>query len=145
MTTALKGPDKGGYSPRPATIEVVLTEDCVATAVTGGKLVSVGLPPDGTVQHMRPTELILAGLGGCILTNAIVFCREQNLNWHGVRLVLSNTDQLSPPRIASIQVALHLKPLSAAAAAGLIRFVQANSRMYNTLSAQIPVTLTMVK
>ncbi len=145
MTTILKGPSKGGYKPSMATVEVVLTEDCVVTARAGDRSVTVGLPPDGTVRHLRPTELILSGLGGCILTNLIVSCRERNLNWQGVRLVLSNTDEVSPPRISSIQVAIHLNQVPASAAAELIQYVRANSRMYNTLSAQVAVNLAVAE
>lgn len=141
----LKGPSKGGYNPSPATVEVILAEDCVATATAGERSVTVGLPPDGTIRHLRPTELILAGLGGCILANVIVSCRERNLNWQGVRLVLTNADQMSPPRISSIQVAIHLKEIPVGAASELIQYVRENSRMYNTLSSQVSVALTVVE
>lgn len=145
MTTILKGPSKGGYNPSPATVEVVLMEDCVAAATAGERSVTVGLPPDGTVRHLRPTELILSALGGCILANVIVSCRERNLNWQGVRLVLTNADQISPPRISSIRVAIHLNEVPVGAASELIQYVRTNSRMYNTLSAQVLVTLTVVE
>lgn len=143
MTRILKGPSKGGHRPSPASVEVVLTEDCVVTATAGKRSVQVGLPPDGTAENLRPTELILSGLGGCILTNVIIFCRERDIDWQDARLILSNVDQADPPRIAAVHVAIHLAHIPADAGAEMIRHVQANSRMYNTLSAQVAVNLAL--
>ena len=143
MKTVLKGPSKGGHNPKPAMVGVVLTQDCVATAAAGTRSVTVGLPPDGVAEHLRPTELILSGLGGCILTNLIITCREQNLDWQDMHLTLTNTDQVAPPRIASINVGIHLGEVPTRTAPELVKYVQANSRMYNTLSPLLPITFTL--
>lgn len=143
MRPELNGPIKSGYTPRSASVEVALVEDCVAIAASGSRTTTIGLPPNGTAAHLRPTELVLSALGGCILTNVIIFCREQGVNWQDLRIVLRNTDQLSPPRIASILVEIRLGRMGGELAERLFHYVRQNSRMYNTLSADVPVSLAL--
>lgn len=65
-------------------------------------LASDGGPGDG----WRPTELLLAGLGGCMMGTMLNFATNQDIPVTGVRMVLEDTVADNPKRVSVIAITM---------------------------------------
>ena len=78
----------------------------VATGADG-RLVIDDLSTDGGPgDGWRPTELLLAGLGGCMMGTMLNFATNQGIPVTGVSMVLTDETADSPKRVSDITITM---------------------------------------
>lgn len=142
-TVITGGPSKSGFTPKPAMVTVTLGDHQVATGETRGLRLSIGLPPDGVEVALRPTEALMAALGGCVIANVAIAGAEAGVDWRDITLTLANEDAANPSRISRIRIGIEI-PAGADELNQLIpEAVRAGSRMFNTLTRGVEIDLTV--
>jgi len=88
-----------------------------------------GGPGDG----FRPTELLLGGLGACMMGTMITFAQNQEIPISAVDMVLENETAEHPERISEIRISMRVSAEATERQVASLRRVAAACKIHNTL------------
>ena len=108
-----------------------------------GVTVEVGLPPSGTETRMRPTEMLMSAVAGCMLGALVEAANGAGKDWSSAQIVVTNTDALDPPRIDSLLIQVVLAEVQDDDRDLIQKALTANSRMFNTISNGVKVSVAV--
>ncbi len=91
--------------------------------------VADGGPGDG----FRPTELLLGGLGACMIGTMLTFARNQNIMIHGVSMTLEDEASEHPERIGRIRIAMTVRADATDRQVAALERVAQACKIHNTL------------
>lgn len=94
---------------------------------------------DDTVEHggpgdgFRPTELLLGGLGACMMGTMITFARNQEIPIQGVHMELEAEEVPHPERIGRIIIKMEVQAGASERQIESLRRVAQACKIHNTL------------
>jgi uncharacterized OsmC-like protein len=91
-----------------------------------------GGPGDG----FRPTELLLGGLGACMMGTMINFARNQEIPIRGVSMELDDTEFPHPERIGRITIKMEVTAEATERQIASLQRVAAACKIHNTLERE---------
>lgn len=87
-------------------LEQIVGKRMQATGADGTLVIDTLASDGGPGDGWRPTELLLAGLGGCMMGTMLNFATNQDIPVTGVRMVLEDTVADNPKRVSVIAITM---------------------------------------
>ena len=78
----------------------------MATGADGSLVIDDLSTEGGPGDGWRPTELLLAGLGGCMMGTMLNFAANQGIPVTGVSMILTDETADSPKRVSDITISM---------------------------------------
>lgn len=100
-----------------------------------------GEPSDG----FRATELLLGGLGACMLGTALGFARNRDMPLEDIRVSLHAESAKHPERFSAIQVTMRVTGSLTDRQLESLARVAARCKVHNTLADPPPVDLEILR
>ncbi|MDH5504921.1 MAG: OsmC family protein [Acidimicrobiia bacterium] len=111
---------------------------------TDGRLVVDELSPDGGPgDGWRPTELVLAALGGCMVGTMLSFAADQEIPVGDVRMVLEDEVDGPPKRIGVIKMTMFITGAVTPRQLESLKRVASKCKIGNTLADSPQLVLEM--
>jgi putative redox protein len=91
-------------------VRVQLVEGSLSLATCRGHSVTIDRPRDkgGTDQGFLGGELVLAGEGGCFLSNLVAAARARSIDLRRAEVTVRGTQADNPPHFAAVEVAVRI-------------------------------------
>ena len=92
-------------------VRVRLVEGSLSLATSRGHSVTIDRPHDkgGTDQGFLGGELVLAGEGGCFLSNLVAAARARSIDLRRAEVTVRGVQADNPPRFAEVVVAVQIE------------------------------------
>ena len=122
-------------------VEAAVVQRGLARAVSREATIEFDTSVEQSASLMGPAELLASAFAACVLKNIERFARILPFTYQTASIQVTLERQDTPPRITSVQYALHIVTAEPPHRVDLLhRNLMKHGTIYNTLAAACPVT-----
>ena len=127
-------------------IDITRTDDDHLVVATRGHTLSVhrGVSPDQATDGVTAGELVLGGLGACMLGTALTFARNTNIDLDDIHVTMDADSARHPERLETIRVTMTVTGRVSNKQLASLSRVAARCKIHNTFEHRPTIELDMV-